>query len=124
MLKDKLWSIEVIEGVVHAKYNLDKLDESNLKESILERKKLTKEKALPSIVDISCLKSITRDARIHMSSKAASEGLTASAVIVSNGFTTALANFCIKVNFLKPLIPLKLFTERKEALSWLEEYKK
>ncbi|MFW9873286.1 MAG: hypothetical protein ACFFG0_09305 [Candidatus Thorarchaeota archaeon] len=74
----------------------------------------------PIIVDISKIKSVTREAREYFASEKAAEVTTGIAVIVGSPVSKIVGNFLIGLN--KPNYPIKLFTSEKKAKEWLQQF--
>ena len=64
---------------------------------------------------------ISRDARIFLASKEATDLNSAMAILVEDLNSTLTANFFIKFN--KPACPTKMFNSRETALAWLETFR-
>jgi hypothetical protein len=73
----------------------------------------------PSLFDITKVKHSTKEARDYMANEG-NVGVTASAMLVSSPMLKMAANFYITVN--KPRNPSRLFTDRKEAVKWLQKF--
>lgn len=70
------------------------------------------------VIDFSNIKSVTKEARDYMNDpKGGLAGIRGGAFLSSNVVSTLLINLYLKIN--KPVIPSKFFTDRKEALKWL-----
>lgn len=76
----------------------------------------------PAVIDTTGLKSITKDARDYMASVEASEGIKAAAILSRSVFSTFLSNFFIKISLIKAPMPVRLFTDAKEADAWLQQF--
>ena len=72
------------------------------------------------IIDINNVKSITREARLLFASKQAVSHVKASALYSNSIFTNLIANFFL--NFNKPLVPIKLFSDINDARVWLSTF--
>ena len=72
------------------------------------------------MVDISKIKSVTREAREYFAGEKASEVAKSIAIIVSSPVSRVIGNFLIGLN--KPSYPIKLFTKVKEAEDWLKQF--
>jgi len=69
------------------------------------------------LVDMSNLRSITRDARQYFAGAETAELVTAGAMLVTSPLARVVGNFFIGFN--KTASPIRLFTSEHEALEWL-----
>ncbi|TNE54363.1 MAG: hypothetical protein EP338_07705 [Bacteroidetes bacterium] len=114
---------EVIDNVILASYH------SNLyislevaRKSVVERLEFTGDQVVPLLVDGTEVKGISKEARDYFGSEEGSQGLSASAIYTTSKLSAFLANFLIKVNLSKTLIPVRLFTDKSKAIEWLKDY--
>lgn len=122
---DSLYKLKLEDGILYGEFLISSIDIDQAKEIIKSRVEYCKKNGeFPVCIDISKVKKVTRDARVFMSSPEANEGVTAAAIIAPNGFAKALANFFIRVNLMKPIVPTKMFANLEEASKWLEQFKK
>lgn len=91
------------------------------KEMVQQRIKSFKGVSRPVLVDIRSLKSIDAASRRYFASKEASELITAGAIYMSSPLARFAGNIFLKVD--EPITPARLFTDRDEALKWLERFK-
>ena len=96
---------------------------SDAKIAVKDRIQASNSAKCPLFLDGRKVKRISKEARDYFSSEEGSELLSAAALIVDSSLTKMLANFFIRINFKKPLIPIKLFSNEQEAIKWLEQYK-
>jgi hypothetical protein len=74
----------------------------------------------PFLMDISRVRSLSRDARNYFASSDASrEMFSCVALVVGSPLSRAVGNFFIGLN--KPRMPTRLFTSEEEGLAWLRE---
>jgi hypothetical protein len=74
--------------------------------------------ARPFMMDISRVRSLSRDSRNYFARSPASQELfSCVALIVGSPLSRAVGNFFIGLN--KPLMPTRLFTSEADALEWL-----
>jgi hypothetical protein len=73
----------------------------------------------PVLSYIKFVKAISKEARDFFASKEGCEGLTKGALMVDSGFSKIMGNLFLTVH--KPIIPGKIFTDRKEAMEWLKK---
>lgn len=115
--------IELINGIIEAAYKPIYINVEAAQSVLETRGEFTVSQSYPMLLDGVGLLGINKDARDLFSEPIGTLGLTATAIVVKSRLDTFLANFFIKVNVHKSPIPLKLFTDKKEALDWLEQYK-
>lgn len=84
---------------------------------------MTGEKEYPALVDSSGVKSFTKEARDYLSSDVGRIGVKATAIIAAGYMGSTIANFFLKVTVGKPIVPTKLFSDRKKALAWLGKFR-
>lgn len=85
-----------------------------------QRIEVSGRRSYPCIFDITAVKKITKEARVYLANEG-NELVSASAILVSSAITKMIANFFIDVD--KPKNPTRLFTDKEEALKWLEQFK-
>jgi hypothetical protein len=108
-------------GIIHTKYYpQSECDIESAKEEIKFINQLTDGKGAPCIVDITKVKSVTREARLYYSSEVASHVISAAALLVDSQVSKVLANFFLGIN--KPLMPVRLFNSEEQAMEWLNKY--
>ena len=110
------------DGVVYATYKAIDVDLDAAEKVTEERKKLHEGISALLICDVSQMKSVSKEARTYFSVHG-SESLKATAMIIASGFNTMLANFFMRVNFKKPPVPTKVFTNIEDAKKWVEQYR-
>jgi hypothetical protein len=91
------------------------------KEMVKQRIKSFNGVARPVLVDIRSLKSIDAPSRRYFASKEAGELILAGAIYLSNPIARWFGNIFLKID--EPFTPAKLFTDKNEALQWLERFK-
>lgn len=80
---------------------------------------LTEGKEYGVILDSMLYTSISTEARNIMTSKSVEKNRLATAIVVHELPQRIIGNFYIKFN--KPSVPTKLFSNKKEALIWMEK---
>lgn len=70
-------------------------------------------------MDIRRGRSISRAARVYLSSDEAAEVIRAGALLVESSLTRTLANFFLRLN--RPKTHIFMFTSEAAALAWLRE---
>ena len=109
-------------GIVYGMYKNVEVDIEAAKEVTAARIKIHEGIPAVLIVDVSKMKSVSKEARTYFS-KHGSQNLKATAIIITSGFTSMLANFFMRVNFKKPQVPTRIFSNKVDATAWIEKYK-
>lgn len=74
------------------------------------------------LIDLSNLKSVTKEAREYMSDpNGGLNGILAGAFISNKLLTTVIVNLFFQIN--RPVVPARFFTKKKDALEWLMKIK-
>ncbi len=89
-------------------------------ETIAAAVKLSEGKPLPMLVDLTGLKSITKEARNYFGKEVTSHNLSAVGLLFTSAVTQVLGNFFLRFN--RPEIPVKLFNSETQAIRWLKEF--
>lgn len=92
------------------------------KEAVIKRKAISNNKLSPMLIDGRSVKEVKKDARDYFSSTEGEELLSAAALLINSAFTSAIANFLTKFSFKKNAVPIKIFSNKEEALYWLKKY--
>lgn len=71
----------------------------------------------PLLIDLKHLQSITPDARAYFSARDRETDICAFAFLIHSNFQRMVGNIFIQFN--RPPIPTKLFTDENQALAWL-----
>ena len=87
---------------------------------VTTRKLFTGNLPMPSLIKSQGVISMDKAAREYLASPEATEGLTASAILVQSAFSSFLGNFFLSVN--KTSMPVKLFTDEAKAERWLRRF--
>lgn len=74
----------------------------------------------PIIVDISNVKTVSKEARNIYSSNETAEILSAAALIVSNPVSRIMGNFYMGIN--KTIMPVRMFSTTMDAKNWLKDF--
>ena len=89
-------------------------------ETVTSMLKLSERKASPILVDLTGLKSITREARHYFGEGITSHEARAVALLFSSAVTQVIGNFFLRFN--NPNIPIKLFSSESQAITWLKGF--
>ena len=76
-------------------------------------------KPFPLLVDMRGIKSVTRDARLYMSTVGATL-VKGAALITGSAVNRTIGNIFLKID--RPPVPLKLFTSEEKAREWLKQF--
>lgn len=85
------------------------------------RLKLNKGIAMPLFIDVRKVSYADDKARKYLASEEGSKLISAGAMLVDGPISQFLANVFLKVYH--PVAPLKIFTDQKKAIEWLQKYK-
>lgn len=78
--------------------------------------------AYPTYIDVTQVKSINKEAREYFASENGYKLITAASLLVNSSVGKFLGNFFLKIN--KPPVPVKIFTDKEQALEWLSRFVK
>ena len=110
------------DGIVHAiDSGESQVTLADAKENVDAALKVANGKSLPIFVDITSVRSVTREARLHYRSEASVHAVAA-AILVDSTVSRVIANFVI--GFDKPAVPAMLFTSETKAIEWLTGFRK
>ena len=108
-------------GIFHAIFDTNvNLTLEEAKEIIALEKKLSGGNRHPAFVDIQKVKTVHQDARQYFASDSAAEIQVAAALLIGSPVSRAIGNFFLRLN--KPILPVQMFTDKKQALHWLEQF--
>ena len=102
-------------------YSDKKLTLEAAKEIVHARHFMTEGKDYFVLIDYSAGITADKDVRDFLAGPEAIHGIKAGAIVVKNQFQKILANMFL--NFSRPPIPARIFSDRETALAWLKEYK-
>jgi hypothetical protein len=109
-------------GVLFGKYKPNLvIDLTVAKDLIRDRKTVSGNIARPFFIDITELLSVDKAARNYMASAGACEFMNAGAIYTQNKLLAFIGNAFILLD--RPPIPIKVFSNEKHAMIWLEPYK-
>jgi hypothetical protein len=115
-------TIRLESGILQLKLSRDLVvTEEVAKEIISDRKNTFGTMEYPMFIDINELLSIDVQAQKYMAGEAAWEYITAGAIFTNNKVLDALCSTWLLIH--KPTLPIKIFSSRKSALDWLQQYK-
>ena len=85
------------------------------------RLELSQNKEHIFLCDISKIKSVTKEARRYLSTDVGIKGIVAGALIIDSTVSKIIGNFFLSID--KPPVPTRLFTNKEDALNWLQQFK-
>lgn len=112
------------EGIIFFNYSPQlEMTLSKCKELVKERLDYFEGKSYHVLIDVTNLKSITKEGRAYMSSKDCGlKGILGGAFLSKNLVTNVILNLFISLD-VTATVPAKFFTKKDEALRWLLEVK-
>lgn len=75
----------------------------------------------PFLIDMSNVKSMSREARVYYAGNEPLKAITAVAILTNSNVGKMVANFFIGLT--QQLMPTKMFTDVNEAIKWLSAFK-
>jgi len=120
IFENKYMVIKKEEKILDCKFveNLE-MDLEIAKICVADRIKFSKGISYPAMIDMSGLRSVTKEAREYMGKEGAAL-ITAGALIVHSPLTQILGNLFLTLN--KPKVPTKIFTDKNDAREWLKQF--
>lgn len=76
-------------------------------------------KKFPLLIDSRGIKSMTKDARNHFTTKGRETYTTAFAIVIDSMLSRVIGNFFMGIN--KPAVPTRLFDNERDAEIWLKK---
>ncbi|RYD81017.1 MAG: hypothetical protein EOP53_07190 [Sphingobacteriales bacterium] len=121
IFEDNCVRITIENDIIYGVILSENLTLSCAKKMVKHRRNLTKDIEYATLVDITRLKSVTKEARDYLAEGEAVEYLCATAFYTNSVISEMAANFFISYN--KPNLPARIFNNKVEALAWLREIK-
>ena len=109
------------DGIVISAYKKDSMVE--IDDVYLNREttlKLTGGKSCVTLIHLSNVTSVSKEARYYFSSAEWAEIFKAIALYATTPVNKSIGNFFLGIN--KPVMPVKLFDSKEKAIEWLKEY--
>ena len=108
------------DGIVHAVDNGKfQVTLADAKENVAAALKVANGRRLPILIDITSVRSVTREARLYYRDEAGVH-TTAAALLIGSTISRVIANFVIGLD--RPVVPARIFTSETEAIQWLKGY--
>lgn len=116
-------SFEIKNGILIGRYKEKLVIDLELAKKIVDfRLEVTNGKSYPAVAYPNQIKYVDKEARNYFFTQKGIEGLEAIAVMCKDMVSKIMLNFVLEYS--KPKKPTKMFTDEKEALLWLEQFKK
>ncbi len=113
--------MEIIDDVLHGVFLPGSVITIDIaKEMVKRRLEYSEGISYPILLSGEGTRAIDKGARDYLS-KEGQVGVLAGAILVHSVYTEFFGNFFLKVT--KSEVPAKLFTDKKKALEWLEQFK-
>lgn len=78
------------------------------------------DKKFPILIDARGIKSMTREAREHFSTRGRDSKTNAFGIVIKSPLSRVVGNFFLGLN--KPAVPTKLFDNESDAIEWLKNH--
>lgn len=123
LIESSFATYEIKDGIVYTTIKEGvEIDLEHMDEGIAARDKIQQGSPMLSLTDIRNIYSITNQARSYAAKHERLQQLTTASAILSSTLATKLfANFFVK--FDQPKYPTKIFTDKKNAIAWLETFR-
>lgn len=117
---DERINLKVEDGIAYAELYIEDITLEVAMQMVETRYNVTNGNVYPVVVDISRIKSVTKEARDFLSGGKATEKISAAALYTNSLISRIVANFFL--GFSRPDIPIRIFTSKAEALKWAKHY--
>ncbi len=118
---DSRFSVKLENGIMHISYKQEFVDYDYVNDLINKRLEISGKKSYPMLSDFRIVKNGSRDARQRFAEKDAGEGVDVVAIVVKSKVQKMMYEFFNMIY--KAPAPAKLFTDKEQALKWLEKQK-
>lgn len=78
------------------------------------------DKKFPILIDARGIKSMTREAREHFSTRGRDSKTNAFGIVIKSPLSRVIGNFFLGLN--KPAVPTRLFDNENDAIEWLKNH--
>lgn len=112
-----------IDGIFYMDFIYENLTIEIVQNIISERLEFTNYKKSYFFVDGTRVKNIDKKSRDFFGSNAGTYLVGGMAIYSSSKLATFLANFLVNVNLFRYKIPIKVFTDKEEAIQWVKNIK-
>ena len=114
----KIW---IENGIMNVSFKIPSVDAASAKFIAATRIRYCNEKSYPTVIDIREVKSVTKEARETLAVDEGIKFVSACAMLINSPVSKIIGNFFLTIN--KPSLPNRIFTDREEALKWLQQFK-
>jgi len=119
-LEDDLVKLWKEDNILFSEYKSEILDLEAAKNTVKSRLQFTDNKTYPVVIDITNIRTVTKEARDYLSRGEAISHLSAAAIIANSLATRLLFNFFL--TFSKPALPMRIFNSKDEAIKWIGQF--
>lgn len=121
MLDTPYVNFQIKDSILHATYKKGiKINLDIAKKIVESRLEVTNGVIYPVVIFNQGVISMDKGARDFLASKDGTKGVKAAAMMLDSAFSSFLGNFYLSVN--KPPMPVRIFTNTKAAISWLQKF--
>lgn len=122
-IKNEYHEIWLEDDIIHGVYDpsLKIIDINIAKQLVGDRLKIANGIKYPVLADTSNIKTITREAEKYMATGDAMQCISAVAILTHSRVGRLISRIYISLS--RPKIPTKVFSDKAQALEWLEQYK-
>ena len=114
-------NMTIKDGILYFSYKeINNLGLEIAKKCVQDRIEFSNNTSYPCLVDSVRIKNVSREARDYFANEG-NELITASALMVKSHIFKMIVNFFINVS--KPKNPTKMFTDKQQAINWLNQYR-
>lgn len=115
--------VTLISGIIHITYKKGPITEEIAKEIVKSRIELSKNKNTPVFIDDAGVGGVLdRGAREYMGKLENTVYISAAAFYLTSVVNRYLAKFFLRISFQQANFPTKTFSDKKEAIKWLESF--
>jgi hypothetical protein len=120
--KDECVEMWIEDGIIQCLFSSGLVITEEIATSIVrERIRISEGGTYPGLIDTTPMRYITQEARAYLAKGDGIRCLSAGAFLINSKVQAIFVNFFLMIN--KPAIPAKLFTDRKKAIFWLQQFK-
>ena len=112
--------VEIENGIMLCVFKPDSLDIATTKACIATRLSFGEGVSYPTFIDITSIKSVSKESRDYFASAEGYKCITAAALLIDSSVNKIIGNFFLQIN--KPPIPTKLFNRKSDAVFWLQQF--
>jgi len=121
ILDNDVIEVSVDDGIMWGRFKVKIFDFEAAKVAVATRIEACKGQPYPLLIDARYVSSITKEARDYFASPEGTSLVIASCLVLDSVLGRFLGNFFLQIS--KPKVPLKLFTNTEDAVSWLQQFK-